>query len=74
MLNIVQKIILEQIKKLPVDFDTWKQMNYDPLYYVATSAIRFYENRLEQLDNTLTEQNKEILRESIVKIEKLIIK
>jgi len=73
---------MEQIKKLPIDMDTWKQMDYDENYFVpespfemvAQSAIRFYENRLTELDKTLTEENKEILRGSIVKIEKLMSK
>ena len=73
---------MEQVKKLPVDMDTWELMGYDSNYYVpespfeivAQSVIRFYENRLEQLDKSLTEENKDILREAIVKIEKLIIK
>ncbi len=65
---------MEQIKSLPVDMDTWKQMNYDPLYYVANSAIKFYENRLTELGNILTEKSKRILRESIVKIDKLMFK
>ena len=72
---------MEQVKKLPVDIDTWELMGYDSNYYVpespfemvAQSTIRFYENRLEQLDKTLTNENKEILREAIVKIEKLMI-
>ncbi len=65
---------MEQIKSLPVDMDTWKQMNYDPLYYVANTAIKFYENRLTELGNILTEKSKRILRESIVKIDKLMFK
>ena len=65
---------MEQIKQLPVDMDTWKQLNYDKNYFVpvAQSAIRFYENRLTELDKTLTEENKEILRNSILKIESMI--
>ena len=71
---------MEQVKKLPVDIDTWELMGYDSNYYVpespfemvAQSTIRFYENRLEQLDKTLTEKNKEILRESINTIEKML--
>ena len=71
---------MEQVKKLPVDIDTWELMGYDSNYYVpespfemvAQSTIRFYENRLEQLDKTLTEENKEILRESINTIEKML--
>lgn len=63
---------MEQIKPLPVDMDTWKLMNYDPLYYVANSAIKFYENRLTELGNNLTNENKNILRGSISRIEKLI--
>lgn len=63
---------MEQIKPLPVDMDTWKLMNYDPLYYVANSAIKFYENRLTELGNNLTDVNKSIFRESISTIEKMI--
>jgi len=64
---------MEQIKQLPIDMNTWKQLNYDPLYYVANSAIKFYENRLTELKN-LTEVNKSIFRESISRIEKLMFK
>lgn len=60
------------VKPLPIDVDTWKQLNYDPLYYVANSTIKFYENRLTELGNILTEENKNILRGSISRIEKLI--
>ena len=60
------------VKPLPVDITTWKMMNYDPLYYVANSAIKFYENRLIELGDNLTDENKEILRESIVKIDNLM--
>lgn len=63
---------MEQIKSLPIDIDTWKQLNYDPLYYVANSTIKFYENRLTELDKILTEENKNILRGSISRIEKMI--
>ena len=63
---------MEQIKPLPIDIETWKQMNYDPLYYVANSAIKFYQNRLVQFDKYLTEENKNILRGSISRIEKLM--
>jgi len=63
---------MEQIKSLPVDMDTWKLMNYDPLYYVANSAKKFYENRLMELGDNLTDENKNILRGSISRIEKLI--
>ena len=63
---------MEQIKLLPVDMDTWKLMNYDPLYYVANSAIKFYQNQLVQFDKYLTEENKNILRGSISRIEKLM--
>lgn len=63
---------MEQIKSLPIDMDTWKQLNYDPLYYVANSAIKFYENRLTELGDNLTDVNKEILRGSISRIENLI--
>lgn len=62
------------VKPLPVDMDTWKQMNYDPLYYVANSAIKFYENRLTELGDNLTDENKNILRRSISRIEKLMFK
>jgi len=62
---------MEQIKSLPIDMDTWKQMNYDPLYYVANSAIKFYENRLTELGDNLTDVNKSIFRESISRIEKM---
>ena len=65
---------MEQIKQLPVDMDTWKVMNYDPLYYVANSTIKFYENRLIELGDNLTDVNKSIFRESINTIEKLMIK
>ena len=73
---------MEQVKKLPVDIDTWKQLRYDSNYYVpespfemvAQSTIRFYENRLEQLDKILTEKNKEILRRTIQNIKKLMSK
>ena len=61
------------VKPLPVDMDTWKQLNYDPLYYVANSVIKFYENRLTELKN-LTEINKSIFIESINTIEKLMFK
>lgn len=61
---------MEQIKKLPIDMDTWKQLNFDPLYYVANSAINFYENRLAELN--LSDKNREIFRESINTIEKMI--
>jgi len=60
------------VKPLPVDITTWKMMNYDPLYYVANSAIKFYENRLIELENSLTNENKNILRGSISRIEKLM--
>ena len=71
---------MEQIKQLPVDMDTWRELNYDSNYYVpespfemvAQSAIRFYENRLTELDNILTEENKEIFRRSILKIESML--
>ena len=63
---------MEQIKPLPVDMNTWKLMNYDPLYYVANSTIKFYENRLTELGDNLTDENKEILMGSISRIEKLI--
>lgn len=62
---------MEQIKPLPIDMDTWKQLNYDPLYYVANSAIKFYENRLTELGDNLTDVNKSIFRESINTIEKM---
>ena len=63
---------MEQIKPLPVDMDTWRLLGYDPLYYVANSAIKFYENRLTELGNNLTDVNKSIFRESISTIEKMI--
>ena len=59
------------VKPLPIDMDTWKQMNYDPLYYVANSIIKFYENRLTELGDNLTDENKNILRGSISRIEKM---
>ncbi len=73
---------MEQIKSLPIDMDTWKQMNYDPLYYVPTnpldvvaqSTIKFYKHQLIQFDNQLSEENKEIFRNSIITIENLMIK
>ena len=63
---------MEQIKPLVVDMDTWKLMNYDPLYYVANSAIKFYKNRLTELRDNLTDENKNILKGSISRIEKLM--
>lgn len=59
------------VKPLSVDIDTWKQLNYDPLYYVANSAIKFYENRLTELGDNLTDENKNILKGSINTIEKM---
>lgn len=61
---------MAQIKKLPVDMDTWRTLNFDPLYYVGTSAITFYENRLKELN--LSNENRDILRESINTIEKML--
>jgi len=69
---------MEQIKRLPIDIDTWKQLDYDASYYtptspldvVANSAIRFYKNQLNQLD--LTEENRNILKESISRIRSLV--
>ena len=73
---------MEQIKKLAVDMNTWKMLDYDSNYYVpespfetvAQSNIRFYENRLTELGDNLTEENKEIFRGAIVKIENLMSK
>lgn len=69
---------MEQISKLPIDFETWKQLDYDASYYVPTnpldvvanSAIKFYKNQLKRLD--LTEENKYIFRESISRIRSLV--
>lgn len=69
---------MEQISKLPVDLETWKQLGYDASYYtltnpldsVANSAIKFYKNQLDQLN--LTEENREIYRESISRIRSLV--
>lgn len=69
---------MEQIKRLPIDIDTWKQLDYDASYYiptspldsVANSAIKFYKNQLNQLN--LTEENRDILKESISRIRSLV--
>jgi len=70
---------MEQVKKLPVDIGTWREMDYDPLYYVpnpldivANSTIKFYENQLVQFDKQLTEDNKNIFKNLISRIENLI--
>ena len=65
---------MEQIKKLPVDFNTWKQLGYDSNYFVpiAQDYIKLCKNQLK-LPN-LTDENRNILRGSIVEIEKLMIK
>ena len=70
---------MEQISKLPVDFNTWQKLNYDESYYVpnnnpldsvAQATIKFYKNRLNELD--LTEENRDILRDSISRIKHLM--
>ena len=69
---------MEQISKLPIDFETWKQLGYDasystpisPLDVVANSAIKFYKNQLNQLN--LTEENRDIIKESISRIRNLV--
>lgn len=69
---------MEQISKLPIDFETWKQLGYDASYYtptspldvVANSAIKFYKNQLNQLN--LTEENRYIIKESISRIRSLV--
>ena len=63
---------MEQVKRLPVDMNTWELLGYDSLYYVGASVINFTENRLTELDKYLTDENKEILRESINTIEKML--
>lgn len=71
---------MQTIKKLPVDLKTWREMNYNPLYYVpnspfqlvANSAIKFYTNRLTELERSLTEDNKTVFREAIKEIEKMM--
>ena len=71
---------MQSIEKLPIDYDTWKKMNYDTNYFVvnspfqlvAQSTIKFYKNRLRQLENTLTDENKIVYKESIERIKQLI--
>lgn len=42
------------------------------LEILAKSIIKFYENRLKELDNKLTIENKKVFRDSIHRIKKLM--
>lgn len=68
---------MEQIRKLPIDIDTWKMLGYSELYYipnpldvVANSTIKFYENRLTELN--LSDEDRDNLKDSIYTIKNLI--
>lgn len=63
---------MEQIKQLPVDFNTWKQLDYDENYFVpiAQDYIKLCKNQLK-LPN-LTNENINKLRESIDITERMI--
>ena len=69
-----------QIEKLPVDMDTWQQLNYDSNYYVnfntplnkvANSVIKMYENQLNQFSN-LSEEDREIFEDNISRIRNIM--